>query len=169
MSDPNRSEMMSTISGRACAGRRCAFLLWAAAACLPITELPAIAADTLPSETPAAFAARVDSFDYVKREVMIPMRDGVKLQTVILIPRGAQRAPILLTRTPYGATDRITKNSSAHLSALIDSTDVADDAVVNGGYIRVMQDIRGKHGWESAYVLNRPVRGRLNPGHFCDA
>ena len=107
---------MSTISGRARAGRSCAFLLWAAAGCLLITELPATAADTFPSETPAAFASRVDSFDYVKREVMIPMRDGVKLQTVILIPRGAQRAPILLTRTPYGATDRITKNSSAHLS-----------------------------------------------------
>jgi hypothetical protein len=42
---------------------------------------------------------------------------------------------LLLTRIPYGATGRITKNSSAHLSALIDSTDVADDAVVNGGYI----------------------------------
>ena len=58
---------------------------------------------------------------------------------MILIPKGAHRAPIMLTRTPYGATDRIMKNSSALLSALIDSTDVADYAVVNGGYIRVMQ------------------------------
>ena len=118
---------------------------------------------TLPSESPAQFTQRVESFDYIKREVMIPMRDGVKLQTVILIPRGAVRAPILLTRTPYGATDRIAKNASAHLSAVIDSTDVADDAVVNGGYIRVMQDVRGKHGSEGDYVMTRPLRGPLNP------
>jgi uncharacterized protein len=154
---------MSTIYGRACVGRSCAFLLWAAAGCLPMADLPAIAADSLPSESPAAFVTRDQTFDYVKREVMIPMRDGVKLQTLILIPRGAQHAPILLTRTPYGATERITKNSSAHLSVLIDSTDVADDAVVNGGYIRVMQDVRGKHGSEGGYVMTRPLRGPLNP------
>ena len=38
----------------------------------------------LPSETPTKFEAVTDSFDYVKRDVMIPMRDGVKLHTVIL-------------------------------------------------------------------------------------
>jgi hypothetical protein len=151
-------------AGRGRAGRRSAGLLLAGAAfLLMLAAAPASAADTLPSETPAAFVPRVDSFDYVKREVMIPMRDGVKLETVILIPRGARRAPILLTRTPYGATERITKNTSAHLSALIDSTDVADDAVVNGGYIRVMQDIRGKHGSEGEYVMTRPLRGPQNP------
>jgi uncharacterized protein len=154
---------MPTMYGRACARRGCAFLPWAAASCLLMAALPAIAADTLPSESPGAFVTHDGTFDYVKREVMIPMRDGVKLQTVILIPRGAQHAPILLTRTPYGATERITKNSSAHLSALIDSTDVADDAVVNGGYIRVMQDVRGKHGSEGGYFMTRPLRGPLNP------
>jgi predicted acyl esterase len=51
-----------------------------------------------------------------------------------------------LTRTPYGATSRIGKNASAHLDALLDSNDVADDAILNGGHIRVMQDVRGKHG-----------------------
>jgi putative CocE/NonD family hydrolase len=156
--------MMLSIYERGCAGRGCAgLLLTAASLFLPAMYVPATAASTLPSETPAAFVPRTDSFDYVKREVMIPMRDGVKLQTVILIPRGAHRAPILLTRTPYGATERITKNSSAHLSALIDSTDVADDAVVNGGYIRVMQDVRGKHGSEGDYDMTRPLRGPLNP------
>src|ERR1700675_1102122 len=163
MSDPNRSVTMSTMYGRACAGRSRLGWLLAAAGCLLMSDLPAIAADTLPSETPAEFVTHVDGYDYVKREVMIPMRDGVKLQTLILIPRGAQRAPILLTRTPYGATDRITKNSSAHLSALIDSTDVADDAVVSGGYIRVSQDVRGKHGSEGDYVMTRPLQGPLNP------
>jgi putative CocE/NonD family hydrolase len=149
---------MSTLCGRIGARHilRSAILLLAAAA------VPAFS-DSLPNETPAAFAPRVDSFDYTKREVMIPMRDGIKLQTVILIPRGAHRAPILLTRTPYGATSRIAKNASAHLNALLDSNDVADDAVLNGGYIRVMQDVRGKHSSEGDYVMTRPLHGPLNP------
>jgi putative CocE/NonD family hydrolase len=148
---------------------RCALGLCLSTAC---TAIALAQAPPLPSESPAQFTERVESFDYVKREVLIPMRDGVKLQTVILIPRGAAHAPILLTRTPYGATSRIAKNSSAHLSAVIDSTDVADDAVVNGGYIRVMQDVRGKHGSEGDYVMTRPLRGPLNPtavDHSTDA
>src|SRR5882757_826175 len=106
-----------------------ALLLSAAGAGLSSAGAPA--GDALPSETPATFIPRVDTFDYVKREVMIPMRDGVKLQTVILIPRGAQRAPILLSRTPYGATSRIAKNASEHLNALLDNNDVADVAVLD--------------------------------------
>ena len=117
----------------------------------------------LPNETPATFIPRLESFDYTKREEMIPMRDGVKLKTVILIPRGAHRAPILLSRTPYGATSRIARNVSVHLDALLDSNDVADDAVLNSGYIRVMQDVRGKHGSEGEYVMTRPLSGPLNP------
>src|ERR1700736_5769495 len=150
---------MPTMYGRACAKRACAFLPWAAASCLLMAGLPAIAADALPSETPGAFVTRDDTFDYVKREVMIPMRDGVKLKTVILIPRGAQRAPILLSRTPYGATERISSNTSALLSAVIGESDVAVDAVVNGNYIRAVQDIRGKHESEGDYVMNRPLQG----------
>ncbi len=95
---------------------RSCLLLSVCAAMLAAMDAAA-AGDTLPSEIPVAFTPHAASFDYVKREVMIPMRDGVKLQTRILIPRGAHRAPILLTRTPYGATDRIAKTDSAHLSA----------------------------------------------------
>jgi len=126
---------------------------------------PAGASDSTPGagETPSQFIPRVDSFDYVERDVMIPMRDGVKLRTVILIPRGAHRAPILLTRTPYGASARIGRNTSAHLAAVIDDADVADDAVINGSYIRAVQDVRGKYGSEGDYVMNRPLRGPLNP------
>ncbi|HWX26281.1 MAG TPA: CocE/NonD family hydrolase [Steroidobacteraceae bacterium] len=155
---------MLTIEGRRCAGRRCAVLLLAGAGFLQLARpLSASAGDALPSEIPPTFTPHVETFDYVKREVMIPMRDGVKLQTVILVPRGAHRAPILLTRTPYGAAELFAKSPSAHLSAMIDSSDVADDAVVNGGYIRVQQDVRGKHGSEGDYVMTRPLRGPLNP------
>jgi uncharacterized protein len=155
--------MIPMIDARACGAHRRAALLLAAAGILLLADVPATAADTLPSDIPTSFVPRVETFDYVKREVMIPMRDGVKLQTVILIPRGAHRAPILLSRTPYGATERTAKNNSAHLAAVIDSTDVADDAVENGGYIRVMQDVRGKHGSEGDYVMTRPLRGPQNP------
>jgi putative CocE/NonD family hydrolase len=122
-----------------------------------------LAGQGLPNETPIEFKPHVESFDYTRREVMIAMRDGVKLETLILIPRGAQHAPILLTRTPYGATERVERNTSAHLSEVIGDTDVADDAVIHGGYIRVMQDVRGKHGSEGDYAMTRPLRGPLNP------
>src|ERR1700733_1377933 len=68
-----------------------------------------------PSETPAKFAPDTSSFDYTRRDVMIPMRDGVKLHTVVLVPKGASRAPILLTRTPYDANATTTYAQSSHL------------------------------------------------------
>jgi hypothetical protein len=123
---------------------------------------PSPAVEPLTNEIPAEFKPRTDTFDYTRRDVMIPMRDGVRLKTLILIPRGAVHAPILLTRTPYGATERIEQHESAHLSEVIGNSDVADDAVVHGGYIRVMQDVRGKHDSEGDYAMTRPLHGPLN-------
>src|SRR6266550_2612021 len=120
-------------------------------------------AQTLPNETPDKFTPTNDGFDYVRREVMIPMRDGVKLHTVILVPKGAKRAPILLTRTPYNATQLTRHINSSHLGPSLYGYDNATDVIVEGGYIRVVQDIRGKYGSEGEYVMNRPVRGPLNP------
>jgi putative CocE/NonD family hydrolase len=102
-------------------------------------------------------------FDYVRREVMIPMRDGVRLHTVILIPKGAANAPILLTRTPYKATELTTHTESSHLGPSLEGYDNATDVIVEGGYIRVVQDIRGKYGSEGYYVMNRPLHGPQNP------
>jgi uncharacterized protein len=118
---------------------------------------------TLPSETPAKFTPARSSFDYDRRDVMIPMRDGAKLHTVILVPKGARRAPILLTRTPYDATATTTYAQSAHLAPTLNGYDNALDVIVPGGYIRVVQDIRGKYGSEGDYVMNRPLVGPLNP------
>jgi putative CocE/NonD family hydrolase len=118
---------------------------------------------SLPSETPAGFTQTETNFDYVRRTAMIPMRDGVKLYTVILIPKAAHHAPMLLTRTPYGADDRIEANDTAHLSAVIGNSDVADELVTSGAYIRVLQDVRGKHRSEGDYVMTRPLIGPLNP------
>ena len=116
----------------------------------------------LPSETPATFEPVTDGFDYVKRDVMIPMRDGVKLHTVVLVPKGAKGAPILLTRTPYNATDLTSHAASAHLGPILSGYDNATDVIVDGGYIRAVQDVRGKYGSEGDYVMNRPLRGPQN-------
>src|SRR5260370_41522413 len=57
----------------------------------------------LPSETPAKLEPATSSFDYVRRVVVIPMGDGGKVLTGILVPKGAKGAAILLTRTPADA------------------------------------------------------------------
>ena len=135
-------------------------ILAAATPSLAQTTAPAA---TLPSETPDVFKPVASRLDYERREVMIPMRDGVKLHTVILIPRGAARAPMLLTRTPYDASAMTAINASPHLAAVLADYDHPTDVVIEGGYIRVVQDIRGKHGSEGDYVMNRPLKGPLNP------
>ncbi len=114
-------------------------------------------------DIPAEFKIAEESFDHHRREVEMAMRDGVKLHTVILIPKapgGAGKMPILLTRTPYDADKATTRAASPRLQAVVSS---ADDVVALAGYIRVFQDVRGKYGSEGEYVMNRPLRGPLNP------
>ena len=118
---------------------------------------------SLPSETPQHLQPVTDSFDYFKRDVMIPMRDGVRLHTVIVIPKGAKHAPILLTRTPYSATAQTSHAASSHLGPILYGYDNALETIIEGGYIRVVQDVRGKYGSEGDYVMNRPLHGPLNP------
>src|SRR5260370_3149571 len=136
--------------------------LWLADA--SVAQTPATSApSTLPSETPAQFTPVTDSFDYSRREVMIPMRDGIKLHTVILVPKGARNAPILFTRTPYDANDLTTRAHSSHLGTSLHGYDNALEVILEGGYIRVVQDVRGKYGSERDYVMTRPLRGPLDP------
>lgn len=111
------------------------------------------------SDIPAEFKSPKADFDYTKRVEMIPMRDGVKLYTVIVIPKGATHAPILLTRTPYNAAGRAARNDSPHM---LDELPQGDDVFVHAGYIRVFQDVRGKYGSEGAYLMTPPPIGPLN-------
>ena len=111
-------------------------------------------------DVPAATAAANPAADYDKRVAMIPMRDGVKLYTVIMVPKGVRDAPMLLTRTPYNAAKWVQRTDSPSLLA---SLAQGDEVFVHAGYIRVFQDIRGKYGSEGAYVMTRPPRGPLNP------
>ena len=132
---------------------------------------PAARAQTAPitPDIPAKYDAPTASYDYIKREVMIPMRDGVKLHTVIVVPKGAKNAPILLTRTPYNASERTLRTRSPYMLAVLPQ---GDEVFVADGYIRVFQDVRGKYGSEGDYVMTRPLKGPLNPtavDHSTDA
>jgi uncharacterized protein len=120
-------------------------------------------ATSLPSERPEHLHPVTDSFDYIKRDMMIPMRDGVRLHTVIVIPKGAKHAPILLTRTPYSATAQTSHAASSHMGSILYGYDNALETILEGGYIRVVQDVRGKYGSEGDYVMTRPLHGPLNP------
>lgn len=105
------------------------------------------------------FTAPKTYADYDKRDVMIPMRDGVKLHTVIVVPKGASKAPIILTRTPYDASKRAQRIASTRMLSILP---MGDEVFVAKGYIRVFQDVRGKYGSEGEYVMTRPLRGPLN-------
>src|SRR5947208_972218 len=96
-------------------------------------------------------AAQPSNEQFLKREVMIPTRDGVKLRTVIFTPRGAREPlPIILERTPYGAVGQ-EKSLLAKYPYLI-----AD------GYIFAFQDIRGRFRSEGQFVMQRPPRDRAD-------
>jgi putative CocE/NonD family hydrolase len=138
---------------------------------LSLSARPLVAEPTPPlaPDIPTKFTPPTQAADYERREVMIAMRDGVKLHTVILVPRGAKRAPIMLTRTPYNASKRTERAASQLLAGTLST---GDDMLADGSYIRVYQDVRGKYGSEGDYVMTRPLRGPLNTSkvdHSTDA
>lgn len=116
-----------------------AFLLHGAAAARP--------------DVPAAAASKAGA-PYTFREVMVPMRDGLKLQTVILTPTDAtEPLPILLTRTPYGIPDKAPAVVSPSRTAL-----AAD------GYILVYQNIRGRFKSEGIFSITEDAKVTLGKG-----
>jgi len=97
--------------------------------------------------------------DYVKRVEMVPMRDGTKLYTVIVMKKGTRNGPILLSRTPYDAKASMNREAS---QSVVDILPIMYKEFVNDGYIIVQQDIRGLHNSEGTFVMNRPIVGPLN-------
>jgi putative CocE/NonD family hydrolase len=78
------------------------------------------------------------------QEVMIPMRDGARLQTVILAPADQKGSlPILLRRTPYGVPAKAYDRMPANL------VELAED-----GYIFVIQNLRGRFRSEGVFKLS---------------
>jgi putative CocE/NonD family hydrolase len=131
-----------------------------------LTSSPLLAQDkSRTSDIPEEFKSPTSDYDYIKRIEMIPMRDGVKLYTVIVIPKGAAHSPILLTRTCYNAAGRAARTESPHM---LDELPQGDDVFVKAGYIRVFQDVRGKYGSEGAYLMTPPPVGPLNPSGIDD-
>ena len=102
--------------------------------------------------SPGGFAQQPED-RYSRQEVMIPMRDGVKLNTVIFTPK-EQTAPLpfLLSRTPYGVSDNPSPEKSQYTS------DMAAD-----GYIFVFQDIRGRYKSEGRFEMQRFNRNKKDP------
>ena len=87
---------------------------------------------------------------YNRREVMITMRDGVKLHTVIFTPKNQTEAlPFLIERTPYGVNDYPSPEKNGYVK------DMADD-----GYIFVYQDIRGRYLSEGKFEMQRFTRNK---------
>ncbi len=90
---------------------------------------------------------------YSREEVMIPMRDGVKLHAVILRPKDMhQPLPFLLQRTPYGVAYNTT-----------DTINEANPDLARSGYIFVMEDIRGRYGSQGQFVMMRPLADHSDP------
>ena len=79
-------------------------------------------------ERPRELKTPTAHWDYEYRSAKIPMRDGVKLHTVILVPKGAKNAPILLTRTPYDAEGMTSLHPRSRLAAAL--------AVATSGEVR---------------------------------
>jgi uncharacterized protein len=123
--------------------------------------IPAAPAKVTPMtpDTVASYDSIRPEADYIKRVAMIPMRDGVKLYTVIVMKKGTTRGPILLTRTPYDAKENTDRTRSQTISEILPAMDAE---FVEDNYIRVYQDIRGLHHSEGQYITTRPIAGPLN-------
>ncbi|PZQ54267.1 MAG: glutaryl-7-ACA acylase [Novosphingobium pentaromativorans] len=141
-----------------------------AALLVAATGLPPIAqARTSASDIPATFVPPAIERDYRRRTYEIPMRDGVLLHTVVIVPKGLTSAPMLLDRTPYGADAMTTQQDGPKLGDILFPS-YAD--LARHGYIIVVQDVRGKFASGGDYIVNRPLRGPLNPtqtDHSTDA
>ena len=88
--------------------------------------------------------------DYVRSEVMIPMRDGVKLHAVVLTPADIHTPlPILLERTPYG----VDETSRAWFFS-------ARPELARAGYIYAGEDIRGRYKSQGKFAMMRPLAAR---------
>jgi putative CocE/NonD family hydrolase len=129
---------------------------------IPTVFHPAVPPIPKGGDIPQHFAPVRGEFQYVRREVTIPMRDGVKLYAVLIIPKGAHgaRFPIMLDRTPYSADKATSRGSFGPLPENILSPLNAE--LIRAGYIVAVEDVRGKYKSGGDYVMNRPLRGPLN-------
>lgn len=129
-------------------------------ACLAAGLLVFGVVQTAEAQTPVVETAQSQP-DYEIREVQIPMRDGVTLYTVIVVPQNASDAPILLTRTPFNAARRVSNRDASTRTELLQP---GEALIASDTYIRVFQDIRGTGRSQGEPSIARLVRGPLNAG-----
>ena len=132
------------------------------ASLLPLVAIAAAPPAPVTPMTPdvvASYNSILPQADFIRREAMVPMRDGTKLYTVIFMKKGVTNAPILLSRTPYDAKGSTSRTKS---ESVVDVLPIMYKEFVNDGYIIVQQDIRGLHHSEGTFVMNRPIVGPLN-------
>jgi putative CocE/NonD family hydrolase len=137
-------------------------LLRSAVSLLPLLALAAAPPRPVTPMTPdvvAKYDPVLPEADYIKRVAMVPMRDGTKLYTVIVMKKGTRGGPILLSRTPYDAKESTDRTAS---QLVVDILPAMYKEFVEDGYIIVHQDIRGLHNSEGQFVMNRPIAGPLN-------
>ena len=133
-----------------------------AAVLVPLLALAAAPPAPVTPMTPdvvASYNSVLPEADYIKRTAMVPMRDGTKLYTVIVMKKGTAGGPILLSRTPYDAKSSMSRSAS---QSVVDILPIMYKEFVQDGYIIVQQDIRGMHNSEGQFVMNRPIVGPLN-------
>ncbi len=98
---------------------------------------PSLAAQGGPDSTPG----------YTEERRMVPMRDGVRLNTLVYSPRGgAEGLPFLMMRTPYGIDGAAPRLFRSYLKELAAER-----------YVIVLQDIRGRYRSEGQFLMNRPL------------
>jgi len=120
----------------------------------------AVAALTLPTQPSAQTTAQQQDYQvrdhYAKSEHMVPMRDGVKLFTIVYAPRDQSRKyPILITRTAYGIQPYGPENYRNVVGP--------NNEFARQGYIVVYQDCRGKFRSEGEFIHHRPIiKGQVN-------
>ena len=115
---------------------------------IALATVLALLPGAVPAQTPAADSLlALDS-----SEVMIPMRDGLRLHAMVVRLRGRHDSlPIVLTRTPYGVA-----RSASFVRA-------AYSELARDGYVFVFEDIRGRFKSEGQFLMNRPLHDSKDP------
>jgi putative CocE/NonD family hydrolase len=104
--------------------------------------------DPGPARDPEPFDIRTH---YTKREVRIPMRDGVRLFATVYVPRDtSQSYPFLIKKSPYSSGPYGTGAYRSDLGPL------GDHRFAEEGFIFVYQDVRGRFMSEGTFVNVTP-------------
>lgn len=104
---------------------------------------------------------KANAGDRVMRDVMVPMRDGVRLATDIFLPEGDGPWPVLMERTPYDKTAARANEYTVRHPEVFGREELAG-FFVSAGFVVVFQDCRGRYNSEGRFTK---YRGEAEDGH----